>query len=111
MSKQRMWSRADHGARRRARYRLLGGSWAPDLDVSQTDVEILDKIMSEIESDPEIDPKAISLDVLSQGFIKKREILKMNGIVDSAGEKDRMLQIARMQMGYRCDIADKLVVD
>jgi hypothetical protein len=54
--------------------------------------------MSEIESGPRIDAKAISLDVQSQGLFKKRKIVKING------------QIVKRQTGDRYDIADKLVV-
>ena len=72
--------------------------------------ELSDRIMSEIESDPRIDAKAISLDVHSQGLFKTRKLLKINGIVASAAERDRILQIAKRQTGDRCRIADQLIV-
>jgi len=72
--------------------------------------ELIDKIMSEIESDPGIDAKTISLDVLSQGFLKKRKILKINGMVESAAEKNKILKIVKRQTSDDYDIADKLIV-
>ena len=72
--------------------------------------ELTDTIMSEIESDPGIDAKSISLAIQSQGLFKKRKILRINGIVDSPKEKDLILQIVRKQAGNRYDIANKLVV-
>ncbi len=72
--------------------------------------ELTDTIMSEIESDPAIDAKSISLAVESGGIFKRRKILKINGIVDSPKEKDRILQIVRRQASDRYDIASKLIV-
>jgi hypothetical protein len=67
-------------------------------DGGNTMSNLTDRIMSEIESGPRIDAKAISLDVQSQGLFKKRKIVKING------------QIVKRQTGDRYDIADKLVV-
>ena len=72
--------------------------------------DLTDTIMSEMESDPEIDTKSISLAVQSQGLFKKRKVLRVNGIVDSCREKDRILQIVRKQAGDRYEIANELVV-
>jgi hypothetical protein len=73
-------------------------------------VEPVDKIMSEIESDPEIDAKEISLDVLSKGLFRKRKILRINGMVESVNEKTRILQIVKRQTGGIYDISDMIVV-
>ena len=72
--------------------------------------ELTDRIMSEIESDPRLDAKAISLDVQPQGLFNRRKLLKINGIVESAAHRDRILQIVKKQTGNRCTIADQLVV-
>ena len=72
--------------------------------------DLTDTIMSEIESDPEIDAKSISLAVQSQGLFKKRKILRINGIVDSRSENERVLEIARKHAGNRYDIANRLIV-
>ena len=72
--------------------------------------DLTDTIMSEIESDPEIDAKSISLAEQSQGLFNKRKILRINGIVDSRGENERILQIVRKHAGNRYDIANRLIV-
>jgi hypothetical protein len=71
---------------------------------------LIDKIMSEIESDPRIDAKEISLDLTTKGFLGRRRILKVNGMVESRAEKDRVLEIVKKEAGNNYDVSDKLVV-
>jgi hypothetical protein len=73
-------------------------------------LDLIDKIISEIESDPRIDAREISLDITSKGFLKKRKTLNINGMMESNIEKDRVLEIVKKQAGNNYDVADKLVI-
>jgi hypothetical protein len=73
-------------------------------------MEIVDKIMSEIESDPTIDAKEVNLVMTSKGFLKRRKILNVYGEVQSAAEKKRLLEIVKRQVGSTFDVEDKIVV-
>jgi hypothetical protein len=72
--------------------------------------DIIDKIMAEIESDPTIDAREISLDISSKGFLKRRRLLNVNGMVQSTAEKARIVGIVQRQAGDSYDVTDKLVV-
>jgi hypothetical protein len=66
--------------------------------------------MSEIESDPRIDAREISLDMASKGFLKKSRTLKINGMVESIGEKNRILEIVKKHSGDNYEVADRIVI-
>ena len=72
--------------------------------------DIIDRIMAEIESDPTIDAKEISLDISAQGFLRRRRLLNVNGMVRSTAEKARIVGIVQRQAGNAYDVTDKLVV-
>ena len=73
-------------------------------------MDLIDKIMSEIESDPRINAREINLDITSRGFLKKRKTLKVYGMLGSNAEKDRVLEIVKKNAGNNYDVADKLVI-
>jgi len=73
-------------------------------------VEIVDKIMAELESDPMIHAKSLNLVVGSKGFLKRRKTLEVLGTTESASEKDRAIQIVQRQAGDSYDVEDKIVV-
>jgi hypothetical protein len=72
--------------------------------------DLINKIMAEIESDPTINAKEINLDITSKGFLKRRMIINVNGAVESAAEKDRVMKIVQREAGDNYDVIDKLVV-
>lgn len=72
--------------------------------------DLIDQIMAELESDPLIDAKEINLDLEHKGFIKRRKILNVNGMVKSTAEKDSVIRIVKRQAGTKYDVLDKLVV-
>jgi hypothetical protein len=72
--------------------------------------DLIDKITSEIESDPRIDAREISFDIRSKGFLKKSRTLKINGMVESAAEKDKVLEIVKKYTGKDYDVADRIVI-
>ena len=72
--------------------------------------ELLDKIMAEIESDPTINAKEINLDMQSKGFLKRRRILNVNGMVESTAERDAIMKLVKRQAGDNYDVVDKMVV-
>ncbi len=71
---------------------------------------LIDKIMSEIESDPRIDAREISLDIRSKGLLRRKRTLNVIGMVESKDERDKVLEIARRQAGTDYEITDNLVV-
>lgn len=73
-------------------------------------VDIIAKIMAEIESDPTVNAKDISLEMTSKGFLKRRKILNVHGSVKSTAEKDRVMKIVQREAGDNYDIADKLAI-
>ncbi len=72
--------------------------------------ELIDQVMAEIEADPTINAKEINLDVQSKGFLKRRKLLNVNGMVDSAAEMESVLRIVQRQAGDNYDVVNKLVV-
>ena len=72
--------------------------------------DIIGKIMAEIESDPTLNAKDISLDMTSKGFLKRRKTLNVHGTVGSTAEKDRVMKIVQREAGDNYDISDKLAV-
>ena len=72
--------------------------------------DIITKIMAEIESDPTINAKDISLDMTAKGFLKRRKTLNVHGKVWSAAEKDRVMKIVQREAGDNYDVSDKLAV-
>jgi len=72
--------------------------------------DLIDKIMSEIESDPEINAKEICLDVSSKGLLRKSRTLHVNGMVESGAEKKRVLEIVKKHAGENYEVADRIVV-
>jgi hypothetical protein len=72
--------------------------------------DIIDRIMAALESDPTIDAREISLDISSKGFLKRRKLLNVNGMVKSTAEKARVVGIVQRQAGDNYDVTDKLVV-
>ena len=73
-------------------------------------VDITNRIIAEIESDPTINSKEICLDITSKGFLKKRKTLNVHGSVKSTLEKDRVMKIVQREAGDNYDIEDKLAV-
>ena len=73
--------------------------------------DIIDKIMAEIESDPTINAKEVSLDMTSKGFLKRRKTLNVHGTVKSTAEKDRVMKIVQREAGDNYDVTDKLAVE
>jgi hypothetical protein len=73
-------------------------------------VDIISKIIAEIESDPTINAKGIRLDMTSKGFLKRRKILNVQGTVASTIEKDRVMTIVKREAGDNFDVMDKLGV-
>lgn len=72
--------------------------------------DLIAEIMAEIESDPTIDAKEVNLDLKSKGFLKRRKILTVNGVVKSTAEKNAVMGIVKRQAGDNYDLNDKLVV-
>lgn len=72
--------------------------------------ELIDKIMAEIESDPTINAKEINLDIQSKGFLKRRRLLNVNGMVESTAERDAIIKLVQRQAGDNYDVVNKLVV-
>jgi hypothetical protein len=73
-------------------------------------VDIINKIMAEVESDPTTNAKEICLDITSKGFLKRRKTLNVHGSVKSAAEKDRVMKIVQREAGDNYDVVDKLAV-
>ncbi len=73
-------------------------------------MDIVDKIMGELESDPAIHVKSLNLVVGTKGFLRRRKILEVLGTAESPTEKDRALQIVQRQAGDGYDVEDKIVV-
>ena len=61
--------------------------------------DLIEKIMSEIESDRAINAREISLDMTSKGFLKKSRTLNNNGMVESPAEKSRVVEIVKKHAG------------
>jgi hypothetical protein len=73
-------------------------------------VDIIGKIMAEIEADPTINATEIRLDVTSKGFLMRRKALNVHGSVKSTAEKDRIMSIVQREAGDNYDVMDKLAV-
>jgi hypothetical protein len=73
-------------------------------------VDQIDKIMSEIESDPTINAREISLIITSKGLLKKNRILNINGLVESDTEKNRVMEIVKKHAGHEYEVADRVIV-
>jgi hypothetical protein len=74
------------------------------------DMTIVDTIMSEIEADPTIDAKEVNIVITSKGFLKRRKTLNVFAEVQSAAERNRILEIVKKQAGSGINVADKIVV-
>ena len=72
--------------------------------------DLIEKIMSEIESDSTINAREISLDMTSKGFLKKSRTLNINGMVESPAEKGRVVEIVKKHAGDNYQVADRIVV-
>jgi len=73
-------------------------------------VDVIDKIMAELESDPMIHAKSLNLVVGSKGFLKRRKTLEVLGTTESTSEKERAIRIVQRQAGDSYDVEDKIVV-
>jgi hypothetical protein len=52
-------------------------------------MELVDRIMAEIESDPTIDSKEVNIVITSKGILKRRKTLSVFGEVQSESEKNK----------------------
>ena len=73
-------------------------------------VDIINKILAEIESEPTFNAKDVCLDITSKGFLRRRKSLSVHGSVKSMAEKDRVMKIVQREAGDSYDVVDKLVV-
>jgi hypothetical protein len=72
--------------------------------------ELIDKIMAEIESDPLINAKEITLDIQSKGFLKRTKILNVNGLAESIAERDAVMKLVQHHAGDNYEVVNKMVV-
>jgi hypothetical protein len=72
--------------------------------------ELIDKIMAEIDSDPTISAKEITLDIQSKGFLKRTKILNINGLATSVAERDAIMKLVQHHAGDNYEVVNKLVV-
>ena len=66
--------------------------------------------MRDIEDDPAIDSKEITIEIQATGFLKKRKIIRLVGSVKSETEKEKAMRIAVHFAGDNYDVANHLIV-
>jgi hypothetical protein len=78
-------------------------------DKNMTDIQ--DTIMRDIEADPTIDSKKLTLEIKASGFLKKRKIIRLIGNVKSETEKEKAMQIVLHFAGDSYDVENNLIVN
>jgi hypothetical protein len=66
--------------------------------------------MRDIEADPTLDSKKITVELTATGFLKKRKIISLIGSVKSETEKKKAMQIVVHFAGDNYDVANNLII-
>ena len=72
--------------------------------------DIQNLILRDIEDDPTITAKGITVEIQSKGFLKKTKTVHLVGSVNSETEKKKAIQIAVHFAGDNYDVIDDLTV-
>lgn len=72
--------------------------------------DIQNMIMRDIEDDPTITAKGITVEIQSRGFLKKTKTVRLVGSVNTEAEKKKAKQIAVHFAGDNYDVIDDLTV-
>lgn len=72
--------------------------------------DIQSMIMRDIEQDPTITAKGITVEIQSKGFLKKAKTVRLVGSANSEAEKKKAKQIAVHFAGDNYDVIDDITV-
>jgi hypothetical protein len=84
--------------------------WLSQLPRGIKMADLIDTIMAAIGSDPTITAKGITLDTESKGFLKRKKVLNINGLVATLAERNAVMQVVLHHVGDSYEIVNKLVV-
>ena len=73
--------------------------------------DIQEVIMRDIDADPTIDSKKLSIEVKTTGFLKKRKIIRLTGNVKSNAEKEKAMQIVVHFAGDNYEVENNLITE
>ena len=66
--------------------------------------------MRDIEADPTIDSKKLTIEIKASGFLKKRKTIRLIGSVKSETEKEKAMQIVVHFAGDNYDVENNLII-
>ncbi len=66
--------------------------------------------MRDMEADPTIDSKKLTIEITATGFLKKRKIIHLIGSVKSEPEKKKAMQIVSHFAGDNYEVANDLII-
>jgi hypothetical protein len=73
-------------------------------------LDIQNVIMRDMEADPTIDSKKLTIEVTATGFLKKRKFIRLIGSVKSETEKKKAMQIAVHFAGDNYNVENNLII-
>jgi hypothetical protein len=72
--------------------------------------DIQNMVMRDIEADPTIDSKKLTIEITASGFLKKRKIIRLIGSVKSEIEKEKAMRVVVHFAGNNYDVENNLVI-